>query len=362
MALAEIDTPALLLDLDAFERNLARLAESLAPYEVRVRPHAKTHKCPEIARRQIAAGAIGICCQKVSEAEVMVAEGITDIFVSNEIVGSPKLTRLAELARHARMAVCVDDSRNVADVSAAATRAGTYLDVFVEIDVGSHRCGVAPGEPAVALARQIAGSAHLTFAGLQAYHGPAQHLHGLHERRAAAAAAASAVSVTKALLERQGLGCGTVTGGGTGTYIFDAASGVYDELQPGSYVFMDADYVLIELSPEAARFEQSLFVWSTLMSRPAARFGAVDAGSKAISNNPAPPQVRGHVGIEYVRAADEHGVLRFEGSDCIPKVGDKLMLVPGHCDPTANLHEWLVCIRNGLVEDIWPIAARGAIW
>lgn len=362
MTLAEIDTPALLLDLDAFERNLARLAASLAPHRVRVRPHAKTHKCPEIARRQIAAGAIGVCCQKVSEAEAMVAGGISDILVSNEIVGAPKLARLADLARHARVAVCVDDARNVAGLAAAAARAGIRLDVFVEIDVGSHRCGVAPGEPALVLARAVAASPHLRFAGLQAYHGPAQHIRSAEERRAAAAAAAADALRTKLLLAEHGLTCDTVTGGGTGTCPFDAASDVYDELQPGSYVFMDADYARNEPSPGGALFEQSLFVWTTLMSRPAASFGAVDAGAKAVSANPAPPQIHGHRGIAYARSADEHGVLRFDDPHCRLAIGDKLMLVPGHCDPTVNLHEWFVCIRRGAVEDLWPIAARGAIW
>ncbi len=358
-ALVDVDTPALLLDLEVFERNLARLASALAPHRMRVRPHAKTHKCPEIARRQIAAGAVGVCCQKVSEAEAMAAGGIKDVFVSNEIVGAPKLVRLAELARHARVAVCVDDARNVADLAAAAARAGSRLDVFVEIDVGSRRCGVVPGAPAVALACQVAASAHLRFAGLQAYHGPAQHMRSVAERQAASAATAASVRQTRALLAARGLRCETVTGGGTGTCLFDAASGAFDEIQPGSYVFMDADYAANEATP-GARFEQSLFVWTTLMSRPAATYGAVDAGAKAVSNQPAMSQIHGHAGVTYARATDEHGVLRFDDPACNLAVGDKLMLAPGHCDPTVNLHDWILGMRDGRVEAVWPIAARGA--
>src|SRR5467141_1101628 len=168
----EIDTPALVLELDAFERNLRTLTESVKGRPLRVRPHAKTHKCPEIAKRQIAHGAVGVCCQKVSEAEALVEGGIADILVSNEVVGAPKIARLAELSRHARIGVCVDNTENLRQIE----NSGAKLDVYVELEVGMGRCGIAPGEPAAALAREIARSHHLRFGGLQAYHGRAQHL------------------------------------------------------------------------------------------------------------------------------------------------------------------------------------------
>ena len=240
---ASIDTPALLLDLDAFERNLAALPATLVGWSGRVRPHAKAHKCPEIARRQVACGAVGLCCQKVSEAEALVRGGIRDIVIVNEIVGAPKLARLARLAGEARIGVTVDDARNADDLDRAAREAGVCLDVLVELEVGLERCGVEPGPAAVALARLVADKRNLRFAGLQAYQGRAQHLRGHQERRAAAALAAQKVRATLDLLDAEGLHADTVTGGGTGTYEFEVASGVYNEIQPGSYVFLDADYV-----------------------------------------------------------------------------------------------------------------------
>lgn len=361
MTLSEVDTPALIVELDTLEHNIRRLPASLAQGRVRVRPHAKSHKCPEIAHRQIAAGAVGVCCQKVSEAEAMVDGGITDVFVSNEIVGARKLQVLAKLATRARMSVCVDDARNVSDLATAAERAGSTLTVFVEIDVGSKRCGVPPGPAVVELARQIKRSPHLRFGGLQAYHGPAQHMRGVAQRRAASAAAAESARQTRMLLQDDGIECAVITGGGTGTFGFDAGSGVYDEIQAGSYVFMDADYARNEWPGDGPEFQQSLFVWTTVMSRPERSLGSVDAGIKSLSNDSGPPLIYERPDIEYVRGADEHGVLRFKLEERAPRVGEKLMLVPGHCDPTVNLHDWMVGVRKGIVEAVWPVAARGAI-
>jgi len=361
MTLAELDTPALVVDLDALERNIQRLPASPASVGVRVRPHAKSHKCPEIAHRQIRAGAAGVCCQKVSEAEAMVNGGVLDVHVSNEIVGARKLRALAELARRARLSVCVDDADNLASVAAEVSRAGALLTVFVEIDVGSARCGVPPGEAALELARRIAAFPCLRFGGLQAYFGPAQHMRSVEQRRAASAQAAESARRTKVLLSAHGIDCPVVTGGGTGTFAFDATSGVFNEIQPGSYVFMDADYARNEWTGGGPAFEQSLFVWTTVMSRPSQSLGAVDAGIKSLSNDSGPPLVSGRPDIEYVRGADEHGVLHFKLPEQAPIVGEKLMLVPGHCDPTVNLHDWMVAVRGGCVEAVWPVTARGAI-
>ena len=242
MPLAQVDTPALLIDLDAFERNLRRMARFAAKAGVRLRAHAKTHKSPDIAARQLALGVVGVCCQKVSEAEVMVEGGIGDVLISNEVAGTPKLDRLAGLARRATVGVCVDDPANVAELEAAAARVGAKLDVLVEIDVGARRCGAAPGEPAARLAELVARSGHLRFAGLQAYHGAAQHVREAAERRALIARAVELVQETRRALAAVGLEAGLVTGAGTGTYENEAASGVYNELQCGSYIFMDADY------------------------------------------------------------------------------------------------------------------------
>ena len=361
MPLAAVDTPALILELDAFEGNLESMASALRGRPVRLRPHAKSHKCAEIALRQIAAGAVGVCCQKVSEAEALVAGGVGDVLIANEIVGAGKLARLAALARRAQLGVCVDAAENVADLDAAAARAGVRLDALVEINVGADRCGVEPGAPALALARAIAASGNLRFAGLQAYHGGAQHVRSVADRRAAIGRAVERVRATRALIEAEGIACGTVTGAGTGSFPLELASGAYDELQPGSYVFMDADYSRNEFDAAWPRFEQSLFVWTTVMSRPAAARAVVDAGLKSSSVDSGLPQLWQRPGVEFIKASDEHGVLAIAPGAEAPALGEKLLLVPGHCDPTVNLYDWFVCVRRGVVEALWPVSARGAL-
>lgn len=360
MPLAEVDTPCLILDMDAFERNIRRMSESIAGRRIKLRPHAKSHKCPQIAMRQLAAGAVGVCCQKVSEAEALVAGGVHDVLIANEVVGPAKLQRLAALARQAKVAVCADDADNVRDIAAAARDHGVVLDVLVEVNVGANRCGVEPGEPALAIAQAIAACPGLRFAGLQAYQGAAQHVRDVAERRAAIAAAAEKARATRALLERHGLACEKVTGAGTGTYLFEAASGVYDELQAGSYIFMDVDYARNDWTESGIpRFEHSLFVWTSVMSRPAADRVVVDAGLKASSVDSGMPRVADLEGAEYLKASDEHGVIRLAGGT-VP-LGHKLKLIPGHCDPTVNLYDYYVCVRDGRVEALWPITARGAL-
>ena len=361
MPLAEVDTPALILELDGFERNLARMTEAVRGKPVRLRPHAKSHKCPEIALRQIAAGAVGVCCQKVSEAEALVAGGVGNVLIANEIVGAGKLERLAALAHRAQVAVCADAAENVAELDAAAARAGVRLDVLVEVNVGADRCGVAPGAPALDLARRIAAGPHLRFAGLQAYQGGAQHLRSVAERRSAIGRAVDMVRATRALLEEHGLACATVTGAGTGSFPLELESGAYDELQPGSYIFMDADYSRNEYDASWPRFEQSLFVWTTVMSRASAGRAVVDAGLKASSVDSGMPLVWQRPGLQYIKASDEHGVLAVAPDVTAPALGEKLLLVPGHCDPTVNLYDWFVCVRGGVVESLWPVSARGAL-
>src|SRR6266853_1546869 len=272
--LDEVDTPALVVDLDALEGNVARMAKAVEGGAVRLRPHAKSHKCAEIARRQIAAGAVGVCSQKVSEAEALVAGGVADVLVTNEIVGKTKVARLARLAHEAKVAV-------LADAAARAER--VQLEVLIEIDVGAHRCGIEPGEPALALASAVAGCRNLRFAGLHAYHGAAQHLRSASERRAAIAAAADKARLTKSLIENAGIACETITGAGTGTFMHEGASRVYNEIQPGSYVFMDADYNRNLWEEGWPRFEQSLFVLATVMSAPSPGHAVLDAGLKASS-------------------------------------------------------------------------------
>src|SRR6266850_869788 len=361
ITLEEVDTPALVLDLDALEGNLQRMADAVKGRGVRLRPHAKSHKCAEIARAQIAAGAVGVCCQKVSEAEALVAGGVADVLVTNEIVGRRKTARLARLAREAKVAVLADDAGNVADLDAAARAEGVRLDVLVELNVGADRCGIAPGGPGLALAQGIAACRSLRFAGLHAYHGSAQHVRDPEERRAAIAAAAEKARLTKALIESAGIACETVTGAGTGTFLLESTSRVFNEIQPGSYVFMDADYNRNVWEEGWPRFEQSLFVLATVMSAPAPDRAVLDAGLKASSVDSGLPQVHQRPGVEYVKASDEHGVLKISAGAKAPRLGEKLLLVPGHCDPTVNLYDWLVCSRKGRVEALWPVTARGAL-
>jgi 3-hydroxy-D-aspartate aldolase len=351
--LEEVDTPALVLDLDAFEKNLSTLKSSVGN-AVRIRPHAKTSKCPEVAKRQIALGAVGVCCQKVSEAEAMVEGGIGDVLVSNEVVGAQKLERLAALAKKARIGICVDSAEGLAQLKAS----GADVDVYVEIEVGMKRCGVPPGKPAVDLARAVIAS-NLRFSGLQAYHGRAQHLRTLEERHAVIAAAAEAVRTTKDLLQKSGIACPTVTGAGSGTFMFEVQSGAWDEIQPGSYAFMDADYARNEWAAPLPRFEHALFVLTTVMSRPSPTLAVVDAGLKASSVDSGLPALWQRPGLAYTHASDEHGWV--EGAE-VPRLGEKLLLVPGHCDPTINLYDWYVCVRRGAVEALWPITARGALY
>ena len=361
MPLADVDIPSLILELSSFERNLKLMSDSLKGKNIKLRPHAKSHKCPEIAHRQLLSGAIGVCCQKVSEAEALVEGGVTDVLISNEVVGSAKLKRIARLAKKARIAVCVDDAKNVDELNLTAASEGVILSLLIEIDVGAHRCGVTPGKAAVDLARRIIASRNLHFAGLQAYHGGAQHIRHVPDRRGAIDQAVAQVKTTTALMKDAGIACDYITGAGTGTYMFEATSGVYTEVQPGSYIFMDVDYGRNEWEGSPLPlFEQSLFIWTTVMSVSNAERAVVDAGLKAVSVDSGLPGVADYKSAEYVNASDEHGVLALNQATHFA-LGQKIRLIPGHCDPTVNLYDWLICIRDQRVEAIWPITARGAI-
>ena len=359
---AEVETPALIIDLAALDRNIVKMAEFAKAAGVRVRPHAKTHKSPAIALRQVAHGAVGQCVQKVGEAEALVRGGIKDVLVSNQVVGERKLRRLGALARDATIALCFDAAEQVDAASRVARDFGVELGGLVEIEVGMERCGVAPGRAAAALARRIADAPNLKFRGLQAYHGRAQHLPRYQERAQAIAFAIDAVRETVAALAAENLDCEIIGGAGTGTFAIEAASGVYNELQVGSYVFMDTEYASIA-AREGGRykeFEHSLFVLASVISVPAADRAIVDAGLKSYSAERGPPWVHDRPGIEVSGVSDEHGKLKLAGDARPLSIGEKVWLIPGHCDPTVNLHDWYVGIRNGRVEALWPISARGA--
>ncbi len=357
----EVDTPALLIDLDAFEYNLDTMAAQLAGTGVKLRAHAKTHKSPVVAHQQIARGAVGQCVQKVAEAEALAWGGVQDILVSNEVVGADKLARLAALARITRIAVCADSPAHVTAISAAARDAGVKLTVLVEIDTGMNRAGCSAGSEAAALGVMIAADPHLNFGGLQAYQGRAQHLRTVTERREAIAGAVDGARRTVDMLRQQGIACAIVGGAGTGTFEMEAASGVYNEIQAGSYCFMDVDYAknLDAAGAPVSTFRHSLFVLATVISQPRTGIAVVDAGHKAVAIDSGMPGMWQRPELTYAGASDEHGRIVVAPGATPPAIGDKLRLVPGHCDPTVDRFDWYVGIRGGRVECLWPITARG---
>lgn len=364
MAEADIQTPCLLLDLDALEHNIRKMGDYARAHGMRHRVHGKMHKSVDVALlQQRLGGAVGVCCQKVSEAEAFARGGIADILVSNEVRDPAKIDRLARLPKTygCRASVCVDDLANVAELSAAASRHGTTIECLVEMDVGAGRCGVVGNDQVVAIAQAMAAAPGLRFAGIQAYQGSMQHLTHFADRQAKLAAAVAMVKPAVAALTSVGLKPELVTCGGTGSYYFESTSGVYNELQCGSYAFMDADYGRI-LDRDGQRIDQgewanALFILTQVMSHVKADKAVCDAGLKVQSVDSGLPVVHDRQDVTYIRCSDEHGEIA--DPQGVLKVGDRLKLVPGHCDPTANIHDWYVGVRGGRVEVVWPVSARG---
>jgi len=361
---ADIQTPCLILDLDALERNVRKMGERAREMGVRHRAHGKMHKSVDVAKLQERLGdSVGVCCQKVSEAEVFVRGGIKDVMVSNQVRDPAKIDRLARMPKlGSRILVCVDDPENIGDLAAAVQKHGTELECLVEIDCGAGRCGVTTSQDVVNIAKLIDAAEGLKFAGIQAYQGAMQHLDLYKDREAKIDVAVAMVEDAVTALKSQGLDCDIVGGGGTGSYYFEGNSGVYNELQCGSYAFMDADYGRI-LDKDGRRiddgeWENSLFILTSVMSHSKADKAIVDAGLKAQSVDSGLPTVFGRDdAVEYLKCSDEHGVVG--DPDNALKVNDKLRLVPGHCDPTCNVHDWYVGVRGGKVETLWPVSARG---
>ena len=363
MDAADIQTPALVLDLDALERNIKKMGDYAKAHGMRHRVHGKMHKSVDVAKLQESlGGAVGVCCQKVSEAEVFARGGIKDILVSNQVRDPAKIDRLARLPKFgSRTIVCVDDVANVADLSAAAVSHGTELEVLVEIDCGAGRCGVTTTGAVVEIAKAVGAADNLTFTGIQAYQGAMQHMDSYEDRKAKLDVAIAQVQDAVNGLKADGIACELVSGGGTGSYYFESNSGVYNELQCGSYAFMDADYGRI-LDKDGNRIDQgewenAFFILTSVMSHAKADKAIVDAGLKAQSVDSGLPVIFGRDDVEYIKCSDEHGVVMDPAG--VLKVNDKLKLVPGHCDPTANVHDWYVGVRDGKVETVWPVSARG---
>ena len=361
---ADIQTPCLILDLDALERNIKKMGDYAKAHGMRHRAHGKMHKSVDVLKLQMElGGAVGVCCQKVSEAEVFAREGIKEILVSNQVRDPAKIDRLAQLPKLSggEVIVCVDDIDNVADLSEAAQKHGTDLGVFVEIDCGAGRCGVTTTGAVVEIAKAVREADNLTFRGIQAYQGAMQHIDSFDERKAKLDAAIKQVSDAVEALKAEGIETDLVSGGGTGSYYFESNSGVYNELQCGSYAFMDADYgrILDEDGNriDAGEWENAFFILTSVMSHAKADKAIVDAGLKAQSVDSGLPVIHGRDDVEYIKCSDEHGVV--SDSKGVLKVNDKLRLIPGHCDPTANVHDWYVGVRGGKVETLWPVSARG---
>jgi D-serine deaminase-like pyridoxal phosphate-dependent protein len=359
----EIPTPALVLDLPRFERNLRRMAEHVARAGKALRPHAKTHRCPEIARRQVAAGALGVACAKLGEAEVMAEAGIRGLLITTEVVPPPKIERLIRLvARAPDTMVVVDHPENARDLSRAAVSAGVTVDVLVDVDVGGRRTGITPGAAAVALAREVASLGGLRLRGLQGYAGHCAHVIGWAARREASRTAMAPLAETRRQMEAAGLPVEIVAGGSTGTFDIDVEMPELTELQAGSYCVMDIDYRRIggRAGEALTAFEMALTVVATAVSVPARDRAMVDAGLKAFSTDkPFPPEAVERPGVEYGFAGDEHGRLRLTDPDRPVKLGERIEFFPPHCDPTINLYDRIHVVRDGDVVDVWPIAARG---
>jgi D-serine deaminase-like pyridoxal phosphate-dependent protein len=359
----DIPTPALLLDAARFDRNLARMAEHVRKTGKNLRPHAKTHRCPDIARRQIQAGALGVACAKLGEAEVMAAAGVRGLLVTTEIVSAQAIARLVRLVESAPdTLVVVDNATNVEALAQAIAARGIALNVLVDIDVGGRRTGVQPGEPAVALARALARHPSLRLRGLQGYAGQCAHVMGWAARREASHKAMAPLMETRTLFEQARLPVEIVAGGSTGTYNIDVELPGLTELQSGSYCVMDLDYRRIGGRDGEALtdFEMALTVVATVVSVPTADRAMVDAGLKAFSTDrPFPPEPVERPGITYEFAGDEHGRLTVTDPSRAPRLGERIEFFPPHCDPTFNLYDRVYLVRGHTVEAVWPIAARG---
>ena len=374
-----IDTPALVVDLDMMAHNLRTMAAFAELHKVMLRPHAKMHKSAELAKLQMAAGAVGVCVQKTSEAEALVAGGVYNIYISNEVIAPTKLARVAALTRFlaplgGKLAICVDSLEGIQRLATSmhegrlATGIASSIDVFIELNVGQNRCGVEPGKAAVALALEIRKHPALNFAGLQAYHGKAQHLRSASDRHNAILETIKAVRQTRELMEDEGIKVGLITGAGTGTAPLEAQSKLYGELQAGSYLFMDADYAANEPVLGQPQFEHALFIKTQVISVHAGH-AVCDAGHKSHAIDSGLPKVHAfssQTELAYSNGGDEHGILKpTTGNTRLPELGSIVWLIPGHCDPTVNLHNAMIGVRGGLlkgvVERIIAVDARGCL-
>lgn len=353
--LDELDTPALIVDVAVAERNIEKMQQFVSSHGTAVRPHSKTHKSPFWGHKQLAAGAIGITCSKVSEADALVDGGITEVLIANEIVGRSKITRLAALNRRANVVVAVDDASNVRDLSDAAEAAKVKIGVVVDVNIRLNRCGVEPGEPSTTLAKIVASSQGLRLDGLMGYEG---HVTALpDEKRRIVMEAMAKLRFAHDELKGAGLPTRIMTAGGTSTYNVTGTVDFVTDVQCGSYIFMDGAYL-----KEMSDFEPALTVLSTIISRPAPERAVLDVGKKSMSLEAGLPLVVGTPGATLARLNEEHGVLQLEGEARKLRIGDRVRLLPMNCGTTINIHDYYFCMRDGVLEDVVQVAGRGRMW
>lgn len=361
--IADVETPALLVDLDALDANIAAMAAQVRRSGAVLRPHGKTHKSAAIAALQLAAGAVGLCAQKVSEAEALLPSGVGDLLVTNHVVGARKLERLCDLARRVRLTTLTSDPGHVGWLSDAARAHGVEIEILIEIDAGDARMGLQQPDALPDLARAVDRAPGLRLRGLQVYNGPLQHMRDHGARRQAAHEAADRAERARDVILSLGLACETISGGGTGSFAADLERGLFTEIQAGSYVFMDEDYGRnLDAAGEPFRpFTQSLFVLTTVMRTPNPGCVYVDAGVKALNLDCGMPGVHGRPDLAFTRASDEQGRVEVLPGGRAPALGETLHLVPSHCDPTVNQYDWMVGVRGGTVAAVWPVNGRGCL-
>ena len=362
LSVEDVPTPALLIDVARMELNLAKMAAHAEDRGISLRPHTKTHKCPLLAKRQMQLGAVGVCCAKVSEAEVMVEAGVGEVLITSPVVTDDKIGRVVALSKQSPEVTLVVDHRAAAErLHEAAAAEGVTQRVLVDLDVGTRRTGIATGEPALELARTIDGLPHLDLRGLQAYAGHLMHVHGHAERQARSLEALEAAVETRRLIEADGIAVSVLSGGGTGTWDIDSEVDGMTDLQVGSYLFMDEQYLRIggrngEIFDD---FETSLFVQVTAISQPVPELITTDGGYKAFASDADRPRLADIGGVVYGWGGDEHGILRIADATGPVRLGDRIRCITPHCDPTVNLYDVYYPARDGRVEELWPISARG---
>lgn len=354
---SELDTPALLIDLDVFEKNIQKMSDYFSTVNAELRPHLKTHKSPIIAQQQIAAGAIGITCAKLGEAETVVDTGIRDVLIANQIVGKQKIARLTNIAVNSDIMVAVDNAQNVQDISDAATAEGVKIRILVEVNIGMDRCGVEPGKAAYDLAQQVIQCPNLIFEGLMGYEGHTVAKPDRTEREKTTRAAMQRLVETKDYLNRNGIEVSIMSGGGTGTFDITGSIPEITEIQAGSYVFMDSTYHNVEGVGE--KFGCALSVMATVVSRPTKNRIVVDTGLKVLAKEFGIPQPINLAGLEMIGLSEEHGKMHVTVDNVNLQPGDRVEILPTHCCTTVNLHDRYFCIRNEIVESVWEISARG---